>query len=156
MRFDLAKWQGKAAAICRRQIIAAWRVERPGSTGLQAFFYFYKELSMSLPIASAGAPSALSATNVHSHGHGHKKGLESATDPASDSDAPTGSTQGLFGNLLDSMEQVIGTQSPTQPVSMNKTAAQAASAQSASATSSTGDAAKALLSTIGSALKFFA
>ena len=121
---------------------------------------------MSLPIASAGASSALPAMNVHSHGHGHKKGLESATDSNSDTDAPTGSTQSLFGNLLDSMEQVIGTQSvngstqtptSTQPVSMNQTATQAASAaKAASATSSTGDAAKALLSTIGSAIKFFA
>jgi hypothetical protein len=126
---------------------------------------------MSLPIASAAAAgSALPAMNVHSHGHGHKKGLESATDSitdsTSDTDAPTGSTQSLFGNLLSSMEQVIGTQSAngstqtptsTQPVSMNQTATQAASAaQAASATSSTGDAAKALLSTIGSAIKFFA
>jgi hypothetical protein len=127
---------------------------------------------MSLPLASAGATSALPAMNVHSHGHGHKKGLESATDPTdatdstSDADAPTGSTQSLFGNLLSSMEQVMGTQSAngstqtpasTQPVSMNQTATQAASAaQAASATSSMGDTAKALLSTIGSALKFLA
>ena len=85
---------------------------------------------MSLPIASAGAASALPSLSVHSHGHGHKKGLESATDSTSDTDAPAGSTQSLFSNLLTSMEQVVGaqpahgsTQTPgsTQPVSMNKT-----------------------------------
>jgi len=121
---------------------------------------------MSLPIASAGATSAFPATNIHSHGHGHKKGLEAATDSSSDTDPASGSTQSLFGNLLDSFEQVIGTQpahastqSPasTQPVSTNQTATQAAAAtQAASATTSTGDAAKALISTIGLALKFFA
>jgi hypothetical protein len=29
MQFDRAKRQGKAAAVCRRQIVATWRVERP-------------------------------------------------------------------------------------------------------------------------------
>jgi hypothetical protein len=115
---------------------------------------------MSLPIASTGAASALPSLNVYSHGHGHKKGLESATDSTSDTDAPTGSTQNLFSNLLTSMEQVVGiqpanasTQRPgsTQPVSMNKTATQAAAAPSSAAA-----AANAVLGTIGSALHFFA
>jgi len=118
---------------------------------------------MTLPIASTGAASALPSLNVHSHGHGHKKGLESATDSTSDTDAPAGSTQSLFSNLLTTMEQVVGiqpakgsTQTPaaTQPVSMNKAAGQ--SAQAAAAPSSAAAAANAVLGTIGSALHFFA
>jgi hypothetical protein len=127
---------------------------------LGLIFIFQEEISMTLPIASMSAGSALPSLSVHSHGHGHKKGLESATDSTGDTDAPTGSTQSLFSNLLTSMEQVVGTQpanaatqtaGSAQPVSMNKTAGQTAAAPSSAAA-----AANAVLGTIGSALHFFA
>jgi hypothetical protein len=115
---------------------------------------------MSLPIASTGAAAALPALNVHSHGHGHKKGLESATDSSSDTDAPSGSTQSLFGNLLTSMEQVVGTQpanGSTQTPGATKPASMVSSAsQPTPAASSASDAVKSVLGTIGSALRFFA
>jgi hypothetical protein len=50
--------------------------------------------------------------NIHPHGHGHKKG--GGLDPTSDSSSstaaqiPVGSTQNLFGNLFNSLQQVIG------------------------------------------------
>ena len=62
--------------------------------------------------------SALSSLSAH-HG-GHKKGmhgaaensaLNSATSSTDDAE-PSGSTQSLFGTLLDSVEQVVGIQTP--------------------------------------------
>jgi hypothetical protein len=108
---------------------------------------------MSLPIASTGATAALPSLSVHSHGHGHKKGLESATDSTSDTDAPAGSTQSLFSNLLTSMEQVVGAR-PASGSTQTPVSSQAA--QAAAAPSSAAAAAKAVLGTIGSALHFFA
>jgi hypothetical protein len=108
---------------------------------------------MSLPIASTGAAAALPSLSVHSHGHGHKKGLESATDSTGDTDAPAGSTQSLFSNLLTSMEQVVGTR-PANGSAQTPASGQAA--QAAAAPSSAAAAAKAVLGTIGSALHFFA
>jgi hypothetical protein len=108
---------------------------------------------MSLPIASTGAASALQSLSVHSHGHGQKKGLESATDSTSDTDAPAGSTQSLFSNLLTSTEQVVG----TRPANgSTQTPAPSQATQAAAAPSSAAAAAKAVLGTIGSALHFFA
>jgi hypothetical protein len=78
---------------------------------------------MSIPVSSSTAAPAIPAVSGHSHG-GHKKGgsLESLFDSSSTSSTdstsstaaqlPVGSTQNLFGNLLSSLEQVIGIQPP--------------------------------------------
>jgi hypothetical protein len=69
-------------------------------------------------------PTALSSAISSLSSHGHKKGihgggssnpLNSSTSSASASTdgQPTGSTQSLFGTLLDTVEQVAGIQSPT-------------------------------------------
>ena len=66
-------------------------------------------LSIPSPVAAA-----LPAANFHPHGHGHKKGVD--TDPLTDSSSttaaqiPVGSAQNLFGNILNTLEQVIGIQ----------------------------------------------
>ena len=65
-------------------------------------------------------PSAISSaiSSLTSH-HGHKKGVHgggagSALNSTSSTDdgQPTGSTQSLFGSLMDSVEQVVGIQTP--------------------------------------------
>jgi hypothetical protein len=69
---------------------------------------------MSTSAIPAAANAALSATNIHPHGHGHKHGmpLDALTDPSSSSAAqtPSGSTQNLFGTVLNTLEQVAGIQ----------------------------------------------
>ena len=89
---------------------------------------------------SSVSPSALPPVNLHGHGHKHGSHVES-TDASADStsndalgQAPAGSTQNLFGSLMQSLEQVIGLQpSTTTPA----TAASAATpAATASATTS--------------------
>jgi hypothetical protein len=108
---------------------------------------------MSLPIASSGAATALPAVNIHSHGHGHKKGLDALTDSSSSTAAqsPAGSTQNMFGSLLNSLEQVIGMQPANHQASTGQTNTQVASAVSA-----VGQAAKAALETAIPALRLFA
>jgi hypothetical protein len=75
---------------------------------------------LSIPTAISSAVSSLT-----SH-HGHKKGVHgdggsSALNGTSSTDdsQPSGSTQNLFGTLLDSVEQVVGIQTPTSTGSVN-------------------------------------
>ena len=60
----------------------------------------------------SSAPPAL--PSLHIHTHGHKKGSHAeATDDSSSGTAPqasAGTTQSLFGRLLQSLEKVIGVQ----------------------------------------------
>jgi hypothetical protein len=71
-----------------------------------------------IPTAIGNAISSLSSHHGHKkgvHGGGASNPLNSTTSSASAStDAqPAGSTQSLFGTLLDSVEQVVGIQTPT-------------------------------------------
>jgi hypothetical protein len=83
---------------------------------------------MSTPAIPAAASTALSALNIHPHGHGHKHdglALDSLTDSSSNPAAQTpasGSTQSLFGRLLNTLEQVAGIQL-TAPAPSSRTAA---------------------------------
>jgi hypothetical protein len=58
--------------------------------------------------------SASSLPALHLPGHGHKKGIhgdsqaEAAALTSTTDQEPTGSTQNLFGSILDSVEQIIG------------------------------------------------
>jgi hypothetical protein len=69
---------------------------------------------LSIPAAISSAVSSLT-----SH-HGHKKGVHggagssalNSTSSSTDDGEPTGSTQSLFGTLMDSVEQVVGIQTP--------------------------------------------
>jgi hypothetical protein len=89
---------------------------------------------------SSVSPSALPPVNLHGHGHKHGSHVES-TDASQDStsndalgQAPAGSTQNLFGTLMQTLEQVIGLQpSTTTPAT---TASAAAPATTSSATTS--------------------
>ena len=60
-------------------------------------------------------PNAISAAVSEMSQHGHKKGVHgpSATNSTSSTDDQSGTTQGLFGSLLDTAEQVVGIQTPT-------------------------------------------
>lgn len=62
-------------------------------------------------------PNAISAAVSQLSHHGHKKGVHGSANPATDStsagDDQSGSTQSLFGSLLDTAEQVVGIQTPT-------------------------------------------
>lgn len=63
-------------------------------------------------------PNAISSAVSQLSHHGHKKGVHggtgsSALDSTSSSDDQSGSTQSLFGSLLDTAEQVVGIQKPT-------------------------------------------
>jgi len=64
--------------------------------------------SLAIPSASA----TLAPLTVQAHGHGHKKGA--SLDPTADSSTaapiPVGSAQNLFGNLFNSLQQLIGAQ----------------------------------------------
>ena len=71
-------------------------------------------------------PNAISsAISTLSH-HGHKKGVQgaqNALDSTSGADAQSGSTQSLFGSLMDTAEQMVGIQTPTStnPAAVNST-----------------------------------
>ena len=54
------------------------------------------------------ASSALPPLNIHAHGHKKGSHVGSSDDSGSNSAAPAGTVQNLFGNLLQSLEQVIG------------------------------------------------
>jgi hypothetical protein len=90
---------------------------------------------MSTPAISAAPSAALSATNLHAHGHGHKHGLslDALTDPSSSSAAqtPSGSTQNLFGTVLNTLEEVAGLQLTPPAASTLKTAQTAPASPSA-------------------------
>jgi hypothetical protein len=61
-------------------------------------------------------PNAISSAIDSLSHHGHKKGIHAAgnsLDSTSSTDAQSGSTQGLFGSLLDSAEQLVGIQTPS-------------------------------------------
>jgi hypothetical protein len=73
---------------------------------------------LNIPTALSSAISSLSSHHGHKkgiHGGGSSNPLNSSTSSASAStdSQPTGSTQSLFGTLLDTVEQVAGIQSPT-------------------------------------------
>jgi len=89
---------------------------------------------------SSVSPAALPPLNLHGHGHKHGSHVEStgaSNDPTSNDalgQAPAGSTQNLFGTLLQSLEQVIGLQPSTTTATAGTTPANASAAASASAT----------------------
>ena len=91
---------------------------------------------------SSVSPSALPPVNLRGHGHKHGSHVES-TDASQDStsndalgQAPAGSTQNLFGSLMQSLEQVIGLQpSTTTPAATAGTATPAATASAATSAS---------------------
>jgi hypothetical protein len=64
-------------------------------------------------------PSAISSAVSSLSHHGHKKGVQgsgsSTLNSTTSADAQDGSTQSLFGSLMDTAEQVIGIQTPTSP-----------------------------------------
>jgi hypothetical protein len=79
---------------------------------------------LTIPTAIGNAISSLS-----SH-HGHKKGVHgggasnplnstSSSASASTDGQPSGSTQNLFGTLLNTVEQVAGIQTATTPNALN-------------------------------------
>ena len=73
---------------------------------------------LNIPTAISNAISSLSSHHGHKkgiHGGGSSNPLNSSTSSASASTdgQPSGSTQSLFGTLLDSVEQVVGIQTPT-------------------------------------------
>ena len=91
---------------------------------------------------SSVSPSALPPVNLHGHGHKHGSHVES-TDASQDStsndalgQAPAGSTQNLFGSLMQSLEQVIGLQPSTTTPAATASAATPAAAASATASAS--------------------
>jgi hypothetical protein len=69
-----------------------------------------------ISIPSSNAAATLPAANIHPHGHGHKKGggmqADLLTDDSSSTttaaQVPVGAAQNLFGNILNTLEQVIG------------------------------------------------
>jgi hypothetical protein len=87
-------------------------------------------------------PNAISAAVSEMSQHGHKKGVKGAlsSDSTSSTDQ-SGSTQSLFGSLLDSAEQVVGIQTPTTTAAPGSVAASGAAANltrlSAATTTST-------------------
>jgi hypothetical protein len=91
---------------------------------------------------SSVSPSALPPVNLHGHGHKHGSHVES-TDASQDStsndalgQAPAGSTQNLFGSLMQSLEQVIGLQpSTTTPATTASTATPPATASATTSAS---------------------
>jgi hypothetical protein len=91
---------------------------------------------------SSVSPSALPPVNLHGHGHKHGSHVES-TDASEDStsndalgQAPAGSTQNLFGTLMQSLEQVIGLQPSTTTPATTASAATPATAASATTSAS--------------------
>jgi hypothetical protein len=61
-------------------------------------------------------PNAISSAIDSLSHHGHKKGVHAGANSltsTSSADEQDGSTQGLFGSLLDTAEQMVGIQTPT-------------------------------------------
>ena len=93
---------------------------------------------------SSVSPAALPPLNLHGHGHKHGSHVESA-DASNEStsndalgQAPAGSTQNLFGTLLQSLEQVIGLQpSTTTPAATASTTTPAGTASATTSASAT-------------------
>ena len=91
---------------------------------------------------SSVSPAALPPVNLRGHGHKHGSHVES-TDASNDStsndalgQAPAGSTQNLFGSLMQSLEQVIGLQPSTTTPATTSSAATPATTASAKASAS--------------------
>jgi hypothetical protein len=68
-----------------------------------------------MSVISALGSAAAALPSINPHFHGHKKGshVQSADDTnavGSAAQVPAGLQQGLFGRLLNSLEQVIGVQ----------------------------------------------
>ena len=63
--------------------------------------------SLAIPTS---ASTTLPPVGFHGHGHGHKKGVQPdalSTSSNAGSQAPVGASQGLFANLLQTLEQAI-------------------------------------------------
>ena len=63
-------------------------------------------------------PNAINSAISSLSGHGHKKGVNGSQNSALTSTSGTnatqsGTTEGLFGTLMDSAEQLVGIQTPT-------------------------------------------
>ena len=91
---------------------------------------------MSSLAISSSASTTLPPVDFHGHGHGHgHKGLQlDALSPTSGSSAaqiPVGASQGLFANLLQSLQQAIGVQSTAAVSATGATATSAASSTTA-------------------------
>jgi hypothetical protein len=89
-------------------------------------------------IANLGSAAAALPT-LNPHLHGHKKGshVQSADDSSGSSGStaqvPAGLQQNLFGSLLNSLEQVIGVQTPTPATAATGTASAAATGTASAA-----------------------
>jgi hypothetical protein len=69
-------------------------------------------------LASIASSVSAALPQLSTHSHGHKKGVHSATGSSNDTaQSASGTTQSLFGNLLQSLEEVIGVTSPTTSAS---------------------------------------
>ena len=91
-------------------------------------------------------PNAISAAVSEMSHHGHKKGVHgsgsnsNSTDSTSSTD-DSGSTQGLFGSLMDTAEQMVGIQTPTSTTTPSAAGAAGAASTLASASTPTSTAA---------------
>jgi hypothetical protein len=95
-------------------------------------------------------PNAISAAVSQMSQHGHKKGVQgsSSANSTSSTDDQSGTTQGLFGSLLDTAEQVVGIQTPT-----SSPAASPAAVTGATANASTQSPTAAMISAARAALR---
>jgi hypothetical protein len=96
--------------------------------------------------------SAFPLANLHAHGHKKGAHVESTDGSTSDTSTqiPVGAAQNVFGNLLRTLEQVVGVQLTTAPAATNSGAGitastTAATASTASAGAATAQSASALL-----------
>jgi hypothetical protein len=100
-----------------------------------------KEIPMLLAI-----PNAISAAVSEMSHHGHKKGVHGSSSNSSSTDSTSstdesGSTQGLFGSLMDTAEQMVGIQTPTSTTTPSAAGAAGAASTLASASTPTSTAA---------------
>jgi len=95
---------------------------------------------MSSIAISGSAPTALPQVNNRPHGHKHGGRIESTDDSSSDTAAqiPVGAAQNAFGSLLQSLEQVIGVQTPADTTSASGATSTTASSTSTALTAATG------------------
>src|SRR5579864_4004550 len=80
--------------------------------------------------------SAFPSGNIHPHGHKKGAHVETADSSTSDTSAqiPVGTAQNVFGNLLRTLEQVVGLEAATAPTATNTGAGTTANATAAAAT----------------------
>src|SRR5271165_555934 len=92
---------------------------------------------MSSLAISNSASTTLPAINFHGHGHGHKGLQQDALSPTGGNTAsqiPVGTLQGLFSNLLKTLEQVVGVQSTSATAAVSAASASAATGNGTAAT----------------------